>query len=663
MPKISRAEQNYYSLANTHRKNVEKYDLQLQDKGCNQYEEIEQLVKCKSCLDPAAAEVDCFFKDFRAFRQHKGSLRFGYFFPDAIQQRSPLSHSSKRFNKNKPYDATDRHYLKSKLRDILKETIAHDQPTFHHRTKSYKVLQRKDFEEYRHVCDICSTTIFNFHYVCPGCAIDICLHCYNHWYQVKKDPKKTECHSGLKHSLQIFTLSQKYTKEDMDTIMMELDEEDVLLDDSSAKTEAEAEAMLDAKLKMKSADTIVLPMTPDSDDQRIDYIEDRGCNSSASLQESSSGGIPVYSDDDSIHSVSMGGQGTSIYYEVVSQKDKDVTTSNEKSSRLEDVIMTEETSMSLPTIIANAVTLTTRKFQEIWQKKDPLLVENCLEKSCLSWNPKFFGEKYGDQEIEVIDSRDNSKHISTSKEFFDSYESEEKLKEYCKRLGTSRVIKIKDWPPKDDFKEVFNELHDDYMNKVLPAPDYCSEGGFFNISNRLPEEYMPPDLGPKMFISQVNDPTIKSCTKLHCDMADAVNVMCYSKSKSAAAVWDIFASKDLPQLRSFVHKLNKQRKRNFGFDPILSESSYLEEADLIELEKQTGVKPFRFMQKAGDAVFVPAGCAHQVQNITGSIKCAYDFLSPETIQESSLITSHLQNIKLEDKLQLKTTLLYAWKSL
>jgi hypothetical protein len=201
------------------------------------------------------------------------------------------------------------------------------------------------------------------------------------------------------------------------------------------------------------------------------------------------------------------------------------------------------------------------------------------------------------------------------------------------------------------------------MYNVLPAKEYCSETGFFNVSNRLPVECMPPDMGPKMFISQGSDPKIQSRTKLHCDMADAVNVMCFSKTDEAAAQWEIFASKDLPTLRTFVHKLNKKRQRNFGFDPILSESSYLDEDDLIELEKGTGVKPFRFHQKPGDAVFVPAGCAHQVQNIHGSIKCAYDFLSPETMRESSLVTSHFQDIKLEDKLQLKTTILYSWKSL
>jgi hypothetical protein len=50
-----------------------------------------------------------------------------------------------------------------------------------------------------------------------------------------------------------------------------------------------------------------------------------------------------------------------------------------------------------------------------------------------------------------------------------------------------------------------------------------------------------------------------------------------------------------------------------------------------------------------------------IQNITGSIKCAYDFLSPETMKKSSIVTGQVQGVKLEDKLQLKTTVLYAWK--
>ncbi|KAI8887833.1 hypothetical protein K501DRAFT_268446 [Backusella circina FSU 941] len=499
---LTNAERNLYNKVNNHKKNLH---------SCNQCKGIANLFKCNECFDPYANEEECLFKEFRAFYVKKKGFKFGYYFPDAVQQIFSLSQSN--------------------------------------------------FEEYCHVCNICLTSIFNFHYVCSGCAINVCIHCYNNWRQLKDDPKKTTCHNGLKHAPQMFTLSQKHTSEDMDTIMMELDEEDVLLGGSGA----DAEAVLNEKLEIKNINSVVLPVNPDSDDQHFDYVEDRGSSSNALLQERSSGGVRAY-DDDSTHSVSVDGHGIGANYEAVSHKDEGVTNSNEKKRNcLEDAIMTEETSMSLPTMIVNGVTLTTRKFQEIWQKKDPLLVENYLERS-----------------------------------------------------SHRGILSFLDWHPKDDFEEIFNELYDD------------------NISNRLLEEYMSPDLGPKMFISQVNDPAIKGRTKLYCNMADAVNLICYSKTELAAGVWDIFASKDFPGLR---------------------------EMDLIELEKQTGIKPFRFNKKAGDAVFIPIGCVHQVQNVAGSIKCDYDFLSPERMNKSNMVTNHFQNIKLEDKLQLRTTLLYAWKPL
>jgi hypothetical protein len=56
----------------------------------------------------------------------KKSLKCRYFFPSAIQQTSPLSSFSKRFNQNKPYDAVDLSYLKSKLHGILKEIHVQD---------------------------------------------------------------------------------------------------------------------------------------------------------------------------------------------------------------------------------------------------------------------------------------------------------------------------------------------------------------------------------------------------------------------------------------------------------------------------------------------------------------------------------------------------------
>jgi lysine-specific demethylase 3 len=125
------------------------------------------------------------------------------------------------------------------------------------------------------------------------------------------------------------------------------------------------------------------------------------------------------------------------------QKSGPSSNTKNRYDHLDDVTMDEAANHSLPTAIANAVTMTTKKFQEIWRDKNPLLVQNYMDGSTVSWDPKYFSEQYGDQEIEVIDCQDYSKHTSTAKEFFDSYESEEKLAAYCEKLGTSKVTKIK----------------------------------------------------------------------------------------------------------------------------------------------------------------------------------------------------------------------------
>ncbi|KAI8879584.1 hypothetical protein K501DRAFT_276434 [Backusella circina FSU 941] len=292
MPKITNARRNLYNKVNNHKKNLHEYDVELQHKSCNQYKEMLNILKCNRCLDPYANEEEYLLKRFRAFCANKKGLDLVIISLTQLSRDPPLS-----FN-----------------------------------FKSTKSSLTKEFEEYRHVCDVCLTSIFNLHYVCSGCAINLCIHCYNYWRQVKNDPKKTACHRGLKHAPQMFTVSQKYASEDMETLMMELNEE--------------------------------------------------------------------------------------------------VITSNKKKN-----LATEESVVS----------------------------------------GELSRENYSDQEIETISSRDNSKHISTTREFSGSYESEENLKEYCERLGTSKVINIKDWPPKDNSKEVLSNLHANFMNKVLLAPDYCNK--------------------------------------------------------------------------------------------------------------------------------------------------------------------------------------------
>lgn len=60
-----------------------------------------------------------------------------------------------------------------------------------------------------------------------------------------------------------------------------------------------------------------------------------------------------------------------------------------------------------------------------------------------------------------------------------------------------------------------------------------------------------------------------------------------------------------------------------GADAIHSQSISFTPDMLVRLEKECAVKPYTIQQKMGEAVFIPAGCAHQVSK-------RLDFLLSET---------------------------------
>jgi lysine-specific demethylase 3 len=105
----------------------------------------------------------------------------------------------------------------------------------------------------------------------------------------------------------------------------------------------------------------------------------------------------------------------------------------------------------------------------------------------------------------------------------------------------------------------------------------------------------------------------KGSTRLHMDMADAVNIMVYAEQCSdgspGGARWDLFRAEDAPVIRKF---LRDRFNLADGLDPIHSQQFYLDKQLRTELYMKTGVRSHQVIQKQGEAVFIPAGCAHQV---------------------------------------------------
>jgi hypothetical protein len=98
-------------------------------------------------------------------------------------------------------------------------------------------------------------------------------------------------------------------------------------------------------------------------------------------------------------------------------------------------------------------------------------------------------------------------------------------------------------------------------------------------------------------------------TRLHLDLSDAVNLMVHSSPPAGTALWHIFAAVDTAKIREY---LRKTFSCSPGDDPIHSQQFYLGPSHLMGLKTAYDVIPYVVEQAVGEAIFIPAGCAHQV---------------------------------------------------
>jgi [histone H3]-dimethyl-L-lysine9 demethylase len=79
------------------------------------------------------------------------------------------------------------------------------------------------------------------------------------------------------------------------------------------------------------------------------------------------------------------------------------------------------------------------------------------------------------------------------------------------------------------------------------------------------------------------------------------------------AVWDIYPSTSSGKIRTFLKEEFPVETSHVEYiDPIHSQYFYLTPTLRARLFEKYGVRSWRIYQKPGDAVFIPAGCAHQV---------------------------------------------------
>ncbi|XP_072251967.1 lysine-specific demethylase 3B isoform X2 [Leuresthes tenuis] len=349
-------------------------------------------------------------------------------------------------------------------------------------------------------------------------------------------------------------------------------------------------------------------------------------------------------------------------------------------------------------------------FRECWKQGQPVLVSGIHKrlKSHL-WRPEAFSQEFGDQDVDLVNCR-NCAIISDVKvrDFWDGFEI------ISKRLqdsdGMPMVLKLKDWPPGEDFRDMMPTRFDNLMEN-LPLPEYTKRDGRLNLAARLPNFFVRPDLGPKMYnaygLISTEDRKVGT-TNLHLDVSDAVNVMVYvgiphgengqedeaeisgrkevmttidegdvdemtkrrvhEGKEKPGALWHIYAAKDAEKIRELLRKVGEEQGQENppDHDPIHDQSWYLDQVLRRRLYEEYGVQGWAIVQFLGDAVFIPAGAPHQVHNLYSCIKVAEDFVSPEHVRHCFRLTQEFRHLSTthtnhEDKLQVKNIIYHAVK--
>ncbi|XP_028816664.1 lysine-specific demethylase 3B-like isoform X2 [Denticeps clupeoides] len=349
-------------------------------------------------------------------------------------------------------------------------------------------------------------------------------------------------------------------------------------------------------------------------------------------------------------------------------------------------------------------------FRECWKQGQPVLVSGIHKRLKNElWKPQAFSEEFGDQDVDLVNCR-NCAIISDVKvrDFWDGFQV------ISKRLqgsdGQPMVLKLKDWPPGEDFRDMMPTRFDDLMDN-LPLPEYTKRDGRLNLASRLPNFFVRPDLGPKMYnaygLISTEDRKVGT-TNLHLDVSDAVNVMVYvgipegddnqeedaglagykevmttieegdvddmtkrrvyEAKEKPGALWHIYAAKDAEKIRELLRKVGEEQGQENppDHDPIHDQSWYLDQVLRRRLYEEYGVQGWAIVQFLGDAVFIPAGAPHQVHNLYSCIKAAEDFVSPEHVKHCFRLTQEFRHLSTthtnhEDKLQVKNIIYHAVK--
>ena len=129
----------------------------------------------------AESNITCSFYSFRKLRMTKGDLVVaGYLNP--MTDPSPAEIALYQPDKTKPPSGSSvekTKYILSLIGDQFCQMVQQERQCLTvHMGANKTIAWKKPVQGVREMCDICKTTLFNYHWICGTCGLFVCLDCY-----------------------------------------------------------------------------------------------------------------------------------------------------------------------------------------------------------------------------------------------------------------------------------------------------------------------------------------------------------------------------------------------------------------------------------------------------------------------------------------------------
>ncbi|XP_040366412.1 uncharacterized protein LOC112175955 isoform X1 [Rosa chinensis] len=540
-----------------------------------------------------------------------------------------------------------------------------------------KVEKAKCGEDERMYCNNCSTSIFDFHRSCPKCGYDLCLSCCREIRDGKWKKREVE------EEAQVSTFEWRFSEDG--SILC-------------PPTQKKCFGKHNLELRCIFSQNHVLELVEKAGkiDASYNFLPD----SSETCAYKCSCVKPV---DDAVSSSS----------------------SSCKLRKAASRVSSDSNYLFCPRV-GQIQDKDFGHFQWHWMRGEPVVVSNAFENgSGLSWEPSVMWRALrktvnnchaSELTFHAVDCWDWCFIRIKIRHFFSGYSKGRSYK-----TGWPQNLKLNDFPLSTEFHNRLPRHGREFLC-CLPFKEYSHPNkGTLNLATYLPPTSVKPDMGPKTYIAYGFAQELglgDSVTKLHCNMFDAVNILthiaevaltteqlatieklkkkhreqdkrerfgnCHTSAgngsgplqelaevcEDGGALWDIFRTQDVPQLEKYIHKHVNEfmhvlcNPLQHVTHAIHDQTVYLTVEHKRRLKEEFGIEPWTFVQKLGDAVFIPAGCPHQVRNLKSCVKVALDFVSPENVGECfrlteefrTLLTNHRAH---EDKLEVKKMIVHA----